>query len=1108
MLALICLPSSTAEAQTNTFPGEEWQTAAPDERGVNPEELDELARLLGSRGCVIKDGYIVKTWGSLTKKGDWLSAAKPVLSTLLLFAIQEGKVAGVDSRVWDYGWEFRPKDRSITFRHLASMSSGYARPESTGEAWAYNDYAIQLYQQTLFDRVYKGDPAEIANDVSRFGALGLQDGLSFRTTNRRMSASVRDFARIAWFWLNKGRWRDRQLLPRESFEEFMSPRTPRRLAHTAGKKTDDYLGIGTFGGGSDHFTHYGAGIYGGNWWFNGTGRLHPDRLTWPDAPPDTVMAIGFGGNSSAFIPSLNIALVAAGADWGRLEAGRTHSRMNQILKHLAASAGWSVSEVQPTPRTREPLVSGEQKQWHKITVSFFGPESGEEAEPNPFVDYRLHVTFTNGQRSFTAPGYYAADGNAAETGAANGNVWKVHFIPEATGEWRWKASFRAGPGIAVATEPSAGQAVAFNGAEGRFNVSSSDKTAPDFRALGVLEYVGEHYLRFSGSHEYFLKNGAGSPETLLAYGDFDQTPARHRYEPHARDFRAGDPTWRGGKGKNLIGGLNYLASKGVNSVYFLTMNVKGDGDDVWPWTSRDERIRYDVSKLDQWEIVFSHMDRLGLMLHIVTQEQENDQLLDEGELGPTRRLYYRELVARFGHHLGITWNLGEENTNTTEQRRAFATYLAALDPRRRLIALHTFPGRYDGAYNPLLGFDSLGGPSLQTNQTHEQTMRWIDRSAAAGHKWVVSLDEIGPAQIGVKPDAFDPAHDEVRQKHLWGHFMAGGAGVEWLFGYAYPHNDLDLEDWRSRDHMWDLTRYAVDFFRNHLPFPEMRHCDGLLSGDDAYCFGKPGSVYAVYLAHPVPVELNLGRLAARFDVRWYNPRRGGELHRGSVQQIEGPGRQSLGHPPGGESGGESGDWVALVRALPGELSGGSLTVENGIGGGAFPHGVIVEIAAAAPPAGMLFDRWVGDTEALGDSSAPSTTAIANGATVRARFKLAPPGPSVTGVTLVDADTGKPIPGFNPLADGAEIVLSQLAAKRLGIIADVPPERAVRVDFKFGNRRQSEGRAPFSLGGGSGRDIGPVRLSPGEHTLEVTAFGPAKVGGMPGDTLVIHFRVTR
>ena len=71
----------------------------------------------------------------------------------------------------------------------------------------------------------------------------------------------------------------------------------------------------------------------------------------------------------------------------------------------------------------------------------------------------------------------------------------------------------------------------------------------------------------------------------------------------------------------------------------------GDGRDVWPWSDLEVRDRFDVSKLAQWEIVMSHMDRLGMQLMLITQEEENEQIL--GKMTPLRKLYYRELIARF-----------------------------------------------------------------------------------------------------------------------------------------------------------------------------------------------------------------------------------------------------------------------------------------------------------------------------------------------------------------------------------------------------------------------------------------------------------------------------
>jgi hypothetical protein len=96
----------------------------------------------------------------------------------------------------------------------------------------------------------------------------------------------------------------------------------------------------------------------------------------------------------------------------------------------------------------------------------------------------------------------------------------------------------------------------------------------------------------------------------------------------------------------------------LKQVYSLTMNVGGDGQEIYPWTSYEERAGYDVSKLAQWEIVLSHMDRLGLQLMVITQEEENEQLL--GKLTTLRKLYYRELIARFAHHHALIWDLSEE----------------------------------------------------------------------------------------------------------------------------------------------------------------------------------------------------------------------------------------------------------------------------------------------------------------------------------------------------------------------------------------------------------------------------------------------------------------
>lgn len=221
--------------------------------------------------------------------------------------------------------------------------------------------------------------------------------------------------------------------------------------------------------------------------------------------------------------------------------------------------------------------------------------------------------------------------------------------------------------------------------------------------------------------------------------------------------------------------------------------------------------RSDVSKTAQWEVLFEHADHIGLYLHFKTQETENDQLLDGGSLGLERKLYYRELVARFGHHLALNWNIGEENTNTDGQRKAFADFFKAIDPYDFPVVVHTYPGQQAQVYDPLLGYSSYDGVSIQTspNNVFSDTLNWVTKSNEEGRKWIVANDEQGNAQSGVVPDANDPSHGVIRKNVLWGNLMAGGAGVEYYFGYSFPDSDLTCEDFRSRDNMWTLSRYAL-----------------------------------------------------------------------------------------------------------------------------------------------------------------------------------------------------------------------------------------------------------------------------------------------------------
>ncbi len=650
-------------------------------------------------------------------------------------------------------------------------------------------------------------------------------------------------------------------------------------------------------------------------------------------------------------------------------------KLNIIVLSLLTMVGPTLTHAYPVlgnPRQAdgqaEIAMTGELKQWHKVTLTLDGPFANErDMEPNPFTDLAFDVTFTHesGTPSYKVPGYFAADGGAANSGAESGTNWRAHLSPDKAGAWKYAVSFSRGKNAAL---NGGGEVLKpFNGVSGSFQISPTDKTGRDFRAHGRLQYVGKHHLQFAGSKEFFLKAGPDSPETLLAFSDFDNTTTHKpdkgplkTWAPHLRDWKSGDPTWRGEKGKGLIGALNYLAGKGVNACSFLTYNAAGDGDNVWPFVERNSKLHYDCSKLDQWGIVFDHATAHGLYLHFKLQENESDderlggpkrterklpEALDGGKLGIERKLYCRELIARFGHALALNWNIGEENTQSTDEVRDMVKFIHDTDPYRHHIVLHTFPPEQEKVYQPLVGERSLlTGLSLQNSwkAAHQKTLQWLRESATAGRPWVVSNDEQNPAGLGVPPDPGYNGHSgiaeekreqsatnegfsksspytmhDIRKLCLWGNLMAGGAGVEYYFGYALTENDLVCEDFRSRDKSWDYCRIALDFFRDEkIPFAEMQNANSLIGNtkdnNDKYCFAKPGALYLVYLPQGIKggtTDIDLTGATGEFTVQWFNPRTGGELAEGSVNTITPSAKASLGQPPADAQE----DWVAVVR---------------------------------------------------------------------------------------------------------------------------------------------------------------------------------------------------
>ncbi len=571
-------------------------------------------------------------------------------------------------------------------------------------------------------------------------------------------------------------------------------------------------------------------------------------------------------------------------------------------------------------------------QHEPIVFDFLISDTEETAAENPFLHYKLEIKFKSENQEFIVPGFYAADGNAAESSADSGGTWRVIFTPNTAGSWSYIVHFKKGYNIAIDDDPYVGMPIEkHHHSSGTFSVKAPKSTAIGFAQSGRLTYNNSRYLHTKDGKP-FLKFGANSPENFLAYKDIDNTYSYDNdksfiktWSSHIQDWTEGDPSWQNGKGKGIIGALNYLASKGMNSVYALSLNIEGDARDVWPFIShhRKDFKRYDVSKLAQWDIIFSHAENLGIVIQILTQEKENELILDDGYTNIERKLYYRELIARFAHHKNIIWNMGEENGQANfwrqgqndQQRFSMIRYVKDHDPYQNPIVIHTMSEAKEKELilSPLLGFDRLDGLSFQMSNpfdVHDEIKNWLQKAEASNRPWIISMDEIGPWHTGTKSDIESPRHDTMRQEVLWGALMAGASGVEWYFGWNKPPNDLNAEDWRSRNNMWEQTAIAHDFFKM-IPYQNMDASDELIKEEHAYCFSMEGSTYAVYTKAAKSASLDLSNQIGDYSVKWFNPLKGGNLLSGTIKKVQGGSVVNLGNPPDKSVP----DWAILIQRI-------------------------------------------------------------------------------------------------------------------------------------------------------------------------------------------------
>ncbi len=303
------------------FPGKAWAKKMPSQVGLDGDKLEQFSHFVGGRGCVVRRGYMVYAWGDVGRRADVASACKPFYSHFLFKALEDGAIASLDEKAMRFEPRLRQineelgfKDADIAWRNFANQTSCYQLIEKPGTAYAYNDWQMALFWDTLFLKVYGAGYEDVDNRVFHpllTDPLQCQDDptmMAFGTQNRpgRVGISTRDFARFGLLYLRQGNWNGRQLISREHARMAVTSPLPNAIPRAGDKAAQMIPGqrsIGSLNKPDNQTDHFGS--YSWLWWINGVDR--DGSRMWPDARRDTYGAFGHGGPRAMWVnPSLDI----------------------------------------------------------------------------------------------------------------------------------------------------------------------------------------------------------------------------------------------------------------------------------------------------------------------------------------------------------------------------------------------------------------------------------------------------------------------------------------------------------------------------------------------------------------------------------------------------------------------------------------------------------------------------------------------------------------------------------------------------------------------------------------------------------------------------------
>ena len=294
-----------------------------------------------TNGLIIKDGYIIASWGDTKRVDMTFSVTKSYLSAVAGIAVDKSLIRSEKDFVSNYVWDKTfdgEKNSLITWEHLLNQSSDWFgnlfginhwedRPDISksiddwrsepqkvpGTHYKYNDVRVNVLAYSLLQvfreslpKVLKEtimDPIDASDTWRWYGYENSWvniDGVKTQSVSGGghngggIFISSEDHARFGLLFLNKGMWNGKRIISEDWIEKSISP-----------SETNPE--------------------YGYMWWINS--KLGEDYQTtdWKNVPTNIFYGSGFGGNKVIIIPDENMVIV------GRWFGSQTESTFIKMI---------------------------------------------------------------------------------------------------------------------------------------------------------------------------------------------------------------------------------------------------------------------------------------------------------------------------------------------------------------------------------------------------------------------------------------------------------------------------------------------------------------------------------------------------------------------------------------------------------------------------------------------------------------------------------------------------------------------------------------------------------------------------------------------------------